>query len=88
MMLKKISVSTINGLLMPLNCNTKIKKINNNEVSNAMPKNAPVSASCSPCPVCLIVTSAGILDIDLNFSICFANSTFAGPAKEGSVTLL
>ena len=46
--LKKISVNTINGLLRESNCNTRIPKINPRAMTNAVPKN-PSDSCCSSC---------------------------------------
>ena len=83
---KKISVNTINGLLKELNCNTRIRKINPKAISNAIPKKLFVSASCSPCPVCLMVTSEGIGTKVLNLSILVASSLFTLAVIDGSKT--
>ena len=59
MILKIISVKMITALLTELNCKTRMNKINTNAITNAFPRNAPVSACCSPSPVCLMVTLSG-----------------------------
>ena len=56
MTLKIISLRIITGLLTLLNCKTKISKMVPKAIINALPRNAPVSACCSPSPVCLMVT--------------------------------
>ena len=44
---KKISATTINGLLMELNCNTSIRKISAMAIPKAFTRNVFVSACCS-----------------------------------------
>ena len=58
-MLNRISVRIINGLLMELNCKTRIIIISRREAIIAQPRKAEVSA-CSSCePVIFIVTDSG-----------------------------
>ena len=71
--LKIISVNIITGLLTELNCNTSINRISINAISNALPRKAPVSACCSPSPVCLMLTPSGL---PLNVAITFVSSAF------------
>ena len=54
--LKIISVRMMMGLLTLLNCITSTNKITIKAITNADKRNAPVSACCSPSPVCLMVT--------------------------------
>ena len=49
----------ITDLLTELNCNTSVNKMSIKAISKALNKNAPVSACCSPSPVCLMVTPSG-----------------------------
>ena len=86
MMEKKISVSTMNGLLIELNCNTRIRNISPSASNKAVNRNCDVSASCCPCPVCLMVTSDGILYFDLNSVIFCASSVLTFAAMVGSST--
>jgi len=71
--LKKISESTMTVLLYELNCRIRINKMSPTAMNNAFCKKAAVSASCSPSPVCAMVTPSGL---DLKASICFLISSF------------
>ena len=88
MMLKNISVITINGLLMLLNCNTNIMKIIPSAMIRASSKNDCVSFSCSLCPLSFKLTSDGILLFVLKSSSFNCNSAFTLPTIVGSSTLL
>src|SRR5205814_1202821 len=57
--LNKISARMINGLLIELNCITRIIKINIPAIPNALPIKAVVSARSSCSPVILISTAFG-----------------------------
>ena len=58
--LKIISLKMMIDLLTLLNCITKINKIAPKAIINAFNKKAPVSACCSPSPVCLMVTPSAL----------------------------
>ena len=60
MILNMISVNIITDLLMELNCNTNVNKINIKAMMRALPKNATVSNCCSFSPVCLTVIPSAI----------------------------
>ena len=60
--LNRISLKMITGLLIELNCVTKIIKIKPRAVSMALPKNAAVS-NCSSCsPAIFTLTPSGVLN--------------------------
>ena len=59
-MLNTISVRIITDLLTELNCTTNVNKISMRAITNAFPRNAIVSAICSPSPACLMVTDSGL----------------------------
>ena len=75
--LKIISVKIITGLLIELNCKTSINKMSISAINNAFPKKAPVSACCSPSPVCLILTLSVFRK---KLAICFASTKFTAVA--------
>ncbi len=85
---KKISVSTIKGLLILLNCSTRIKKISTSDMIMAFPRKEEVSCSCSLCPLNLIVTSAGMAFCSLNSLIFVCSCALIGATMVRSSTLL